>query len=327
VGKYFLIFLSGLVICILLIILLKKISSRFNILITQKIPLVGGFCVGLAFGFASLLGFFLFQGDLRTLFSVVGVAFVMLVFGLADDFRELSVIQKFFLQFICALLLPLAGIRTHIVFFGFWGNLLITVVWILGVTNSFNLLDISDGLSASVALIAGVSFFAISFIHYQFDVQILALSLCAALFGFLVFNLPPAKIYLGNSGSHFLGFILAMLALMVDYAPVDRPVALLSPIIILWLPLLDTAFLIYFRLRKGLIPFHKSDDHIALRFVTFGFTTKKVLVLMSALALFFASCGIAVSKASNLMGIIVTIFVLSASFGVFVGLHKLKKNG
>ncbi|MDD5568550.1 MAG: hypothetical protein PHY88_05035, partial [Candidatus Omnitrophica bacterium] len=69
------------------------------------------------------------------------------------------------------------------------------------------------------------------------------------------------------------------------------------------------------------------DDHIALRFVTFGFTTKKVLVLMSALALFFASCGIAVSKASNLMGIIVTIFVLSASFGVFVGLHKLKKNG
>jgi len=114
---------------------------------------------------------------------------------------------------------------------------------------------------------------------------------------------------MGNSGSHFLGFVLAAIALVISYAPLERKIALFSPLLILGLPIFDTAFLISMRIIKKSLPFKKSNDHLALRFLALGYSRKKTLLIMLTLCLFFSLCGILVSLVSNLSGITIIVFV------------------
>ena len=118
---------------------------------------------------------------------------------------------------------------------------------------------------------------------------------------------------MGNSGSHFLGFILAALALVISYAPLEREIALLSPLLILGLPIFDTGFLIWARLIKKRLPFKKSNDHPALKFLALGYSQKKALLVMLSLCLFFSLCGILLSQVSNLFGITIITFVILVS--------------
>jgi UDP-GlcNAc:undecaprenyl-phosphate GlcNAc-1-phosphate transferase len=319
--------LSNFLIGIVLIFLFMKFALRYKFLISKGIPLVGGISMGISFLIICLF-FFLFHKELPV--NIKGVLFsssIILLAGIIDDFRELSVLIKFSFQILATTLVILFGVRTYIAGIGEFLNILITFIWIIGITNAFNHLDIVDGSCSGIALIVSLAFFMISLLNGDINGAILTLALSSAIFSFLIYNFPPAKVYMGNSGSHFLGFVLAVVALIISYASLERRVALLSPLFILWLPIFDTSFLVFMRMRKKILPFKKSNDHLALRLLALGHSPKKALLTMFSLCLFFSLCGILISQLPNFWGIIIVVFVVLASFALTKKMSKVTVDG
>ena len=322
--NYLIIFTSALVFSILCTFLLAKFSLKYKILRTNNIPLVGGLGVGLAFIFSLSLGIFTLDLSLAKILAIAAASLAMLFFGVIDDLKELSVVHKFLVQSICAVYLIYCGIRTNIMYLGFWGNAIITFFWLLGVTNAFNLLDILDGLTTGLVLILSSAFLLIGFLSADLNVQILSLILCACSIGFLFFNFPPARVYLGNSGSHFFGLLLASIALVAHYASEKNAFALFSPVVILGLPIMDTVLLIIFRIIRKKLPFKKSNDHLALKIKALGFSSVRILLIMYFLCFIFSACGVVLTRASNLMAISIIIVVCLFSIGVLPKLIKIE---
>jgi len=325
--KYGIVFTAALTFSIVFTFLLAKISLKYKVLKTGDIPLVGGLGIGLAFIFSLSLGVYTFNLAIAKILAIAGVSLFMLILGVIDDLKELSVAQKLFAQSFCAILLILFGVRTEIMYFGFWPNVLITFFWILGITNAFNLLDIMDGLAAGVSLIVSSAFLILGFFNADLNTQVLSLILCAASAGFLIFNMPPAKVYLGNAGSHFFGLFVASLALITHYASINNVFALLSPMMIVGLPVIDTILLIIFRIMKRKPPFSKSRDHIALKIGALGFSPLGTILIMYLLGSLFATCGVILARANNLLAAVITISVFLFSIGMFLKLVKLEANG
>ena len=275
------------------------------------VPLTGGLALGCAFVVVSLIGLFYGRAPSAQSMGLVMSSLIMLILGVVDDLHELSVGTKFLAQLVCAFILIIFGIKTQIVYIGELANVVITLVWVLAITNALNHLDVMDGVAGGCALIIALAFFIVS--GFGSHPQILALALMGSILGFLIFNLPPAQIYMGNSGSHFLGFVLAEFSLTINYASLERKVALLSPLLILGFPLYDTAFLILMRLKKKRLPFKKSNDHLVLRFLALGYSKKKALSVMFSWTLFFALSGIALSRAANPAGAAIIAVVAVAS--------------
>ncbi len=319
--------LSGFLLSLFFIFIFKKLSVRCKVLMPQGIPLIGGIAIGLSFVLASILSFALCRDFSQEVSGVIIASFTMLIFGVIDDLRELSIPAKFSVQIIATSLLIFFGIRTQIVYIGNLANIIITFIWILGITNAINHLDVIDGLAAGTSIFASLAFFAISLFNGDISIAILSLVLASAAVSFLIYNLPPAKIYMGNSGSHFLGFVMAAIALVISYAPLERKIALLSPLVILGLPIFDTAFLVLVRIRKKSLPFKKSNDHPALIFLALGYSKKKTLLIMLTLCLFFSVSGVLLSQVSNLFGIaIIGVLVLvSLSLTIKMGRAVLYK--
>ena len=305
--------LGGFLLGIFFISISKKFTLRYKVLISGGIPLIGGIGMGLSFVLVSLLGFLLYPSLPREVIGIIISATIMLIFGVVDDWRELSVSAKFLVQIIATSLLIIFGIKTQIVYIGNLPNLIITFIWILAITNAFNHLDVIDGLAAGCAMITSSAFFVIAILNGDTKIIILSLALFAATVSCFIYNFPPAKIYMGNSGSHFLGFVLAAIALAISYAPLERKIILLSPLLILEFPIFDTAFLILMRTKKSRSIFKKSNDHLALRFLQAGYSKNKALLIMLILSLFFSVSGVLLSQASNSLGMIIIALVAIVS--------------
>ena len=311
--KYLIIFSSALISSMLFIFLLARASLKYKILYIRGIPLVGGLGIAAAFVFSSCLGIYAFGITANKILVVLGASLLMLLFGIVDDLKELSILQKFLAQSLCAACLISFGIMTDIMYLGFWGNAIVTFFWILGITNAFNLLDIMDGLAAGTALIVSSALLAIALLNPDLNMQVLSIILCAVTFGFLIYNFPPANIYLGNSGSHFLGFIIGAISLILRYATKENALALLSPIVILWLPITDTLLLIIFRVMKKRMPFRKSNDHIAFRIRFSAASPVKTILVMFLLCFIFSFAGVVLTKVNNFWatGIVIVMFLFS----------------
>ena len=326
-ANYLLIALMSFLLSILFISLLRKIVTKYNILKLKETPLIGGISMGISFIMVSLVIFFI-RGDIPL--EIIGIIFsstLMLIFGIIDDWRELSVLAKFLTQIIAATLLIIFGIRTQIIYIGSFLNLIITYIWVLAITNAFNHLDILDGLAAGIAILVGLSFFAIGLLNHQSVIIILSLALTSATFGFFIFNFPPARIYMGNCGSHFLGFVLSAIALAISYAPLEKNIALYSPLLILGLPIFDTAFLILIRTIKNKLPFNKSNDHLALRLLNLGFSKEKTLWVMLVWGLFFSFSGVLVSQVNNFWGKSIIIIALVVCLAVTQKASRISVDG
>jgi UDP-GlcNAc:undecaprenyl-phosphate GlcNAc-1-phosphate transferase len=208
------------------------------------------------------------SATLSQLLGILAIALVMAAVGLIDDLRGLPVVLRFGVQL-------LAGI-------GLWGldvrvdltgepliDLPLTILWTVGITNAMNLLDNMDGLSASTATIASLWFGAIALINGQFLVAALAFALAGAAAGFLRDNRPPARIYMGDAGSLFLGVMLAALGMLLS---LDRGMLVTAavPVLILTVPVLDTALVTVARIRHGISPFQGGRDHTSHRLVRIG---------------------------------------------------------
>ena len=234
-------------------------------------PYLGGIAIVLAVTLA-ILGAAIVRGEqlatLTQLLGLLGIAVAMSLTGLVDDLRGLPVAVRFGLQFAAALGMWALGIRV-----GLTGttaiDLPLTVLWTIGITNAMNLLDNMDGLSASTATIASLWFGLIALINGQVLVSALAFAVAGAAAGFLRDNRPPARIYMGDAGSLFLGIMLASLGMQLS---LERGtfVTAAVPVLILTVPVLDTALVTAARIRHGISPFQGGRDHTSHRLVQVG---------------------------------------------------------
>ena len=223
------------------------------------------------------------QGDglVRELAVVLGLALVFAAMGLIDDLRGLSPVFRFVVGL---------GLATVLVAYGVvlqsplpdWLDMVISVVWILGMTNAFNLLDNIDGLAAGTAAVAAGAFFVIAILNDQQYSALLAIGLAGAMLGFLRSNFAPATIYMGDAGSLFIGFMMAYLGLKMRTNVAEIP-QLFAPVLVLGIAVLDTTVVVVSRLRRGLSPFTGGQDHLSHRFLRLGLSVRRsVTVLLVA---------------------------------------------
>lgn len=253
----------------------------------------------------------------KLLSSIILGSFLIFILGIFDDLRELKVWQKFLGQLVIILFFMLfSGLKTEIAFLPKYLNFIITLMWILGITNSFNLLDIQDGLATGVSFIISLAFILMAHITGNPLVGILALLLSGPLLAILIFNFPPAKIYLGDSGSLFLGFVFSIFTISISFAKVGHELALLSPFFILGFPICDTLFVSLTRISRNKPIFMKTDDHFGIRLTNLGVKKTKVLFICYFLTLLFITMGILFTRLTNIHSlflIFITVFFLIVS--------------
>ena len=224
------------------------------------VPYFGGLAVYLAFLLA--VGVFTDFGA-ETLGLLLSGTIALMV-GLIDDFGVLTPSQKLLGQALAALVLIKSGTYIKLTYLPVWVAIPLSVLWILAVTNALNIIDILDGLASGVAAIAALSIAIANFISGRHAVAFLCIVLCGAILGFLRHNFHPAKIYLGDAGSLFIGFMLASLSMNAGYTRVNL-LAVISPVLILGIPLFDLALVMWIRWRRGIPVTKGSPDHFALR--------------------------------------------------------------
>lgn len=222
------------------------------------------------------------------LLAVLAGGAVVFVVGLLDDRLggRFPVWVKLLGQVAAASVLPLAGVSISFLPFA-WLNALVTVVWVVGITNAFNLLDNMDGASAGVALVASLVLLVNArFLGEHFVVLILA-AFAGSLVGFLLFNLRPASVFLGDCGSLFIGFVMASVTLLERYVSHASSTLfpVLMPVVVLAVPLVDTATVVVIRLREGR-PIYVGDNcHLAHQLVAIGFSPRCAVLLLHLLTL------------------------------------------
>lgn len=217
----------------------------------------------------------------RLLVALAGGTVVFIV-GALDDIWKLSPGWKIFGQFLGALVAIMGGIKV-----GFIASpgltIFITIFWILAVTNAINLMDIMDGLATGTVFIAALGFFVVSLPMGVGEVDLAAATIAGAALAFLRYNFAPAKIFMGDAGSLYLGFMLSVLAIGAKYTHVS-PAALFCPILILGLPLFDMILVTVLRTLRG-IPFYRgTPDHVALRLRTAGLSVRTTVIAMWGLS-------------------------------------------
>jgi UDP-GlcNAc:undecaprenyl-phosphate GlcNAc-1-phosphate transferase len=245
----------------------------------EPIPYMGGLAVFVAF----LIGFSPFyELDRQVLAILLGGTLIVLL-GFLDDIGDLRPATKLLGQTLAVLIVMKAGIAIKIVFLPPYIAYPLSFIWLLGMTNAFNIIDIMDGLSSGVGAIASLFLFIVAAATGQTGVATMILALMGALLGFLKYNYQPARIYLGDAGSLFIGFMLGALSMVEKYATVN-PVAVLAPVLILGIPIFDTLFVMIVRWLRGLNPLKGSPDHFALRLRKWKLTVKQTVVLSYGVA-------------------------------------------
>jgi len=233
---------------------------------------------------------------------------------------------KFFFQFLAAVLVLLSGIRIR--FLGLpWLTDLITVVWIVGITNSFNLLDNMDGVTAGVSFICLLFFFSFSVECGQYLVPILTVVLAGTTLGFLRFNFSPAQIFMGDAGSLTLGYFLAVISVINVYVSKGGKtfLPLLAPVFILGVPLFDTFSVIFIRIKQKK-PICVGDmNHFTHRLARLGLSHRQVAIFIY-LVTFLTGCNALILPQINLMRGVVLLIMEVFIFAIIVLLMETKQN-
>ncbi|MBP7654655.1 undecaprenyl/decaprenyl-phosphate alpha-N-acetylglucosaminyl 1-phosphate transferase [Candidatus Dependentiae bacterium] len=257
--------------------------------------------------------------QLVIIIQILLCATIMMILGLIDDIKNLSPYPKLIVQFLVAIVITRFGIIIQIKFFPYWVNYFLTVMWIVSMTNASNLIDIMDGLCSGVISIACLTFIICGVITGNSVVLMFGSILGGATLGFLIYNYAPAKIYLGDAGSLMIGFIMSALAVSMSYTG-NNILALLSPVIILGIPLYDTFLIVYFRIKAGKSPIRGSNDHFALRLNSLGFSVKESVNLIYLISLVISISSILIIKSTfyQALTIYTILFLCSIIFGLML---------
>ena len=234
------------------------------------------------------------------LVGATGISFM----GLIDDRWGLRPLIKLVAQIAAALLLYASGVYVG-TFHQPVLNLVITVLWVVYITNAINLLDNMDGLAGGVAAIAAVHFALMCSFSGQYLVGALSIALLGACLGFLFYNLNPASIFMGDSGSLFLGFMLAATGIKLRFPENVTFVTWMVPVLVLGVPVFDTALVVVSRLRRGLNPLtNPGRDHVSHRLVAAGMSRREAVLTLYVVSLTSGLLAIFVTRASVVEGYI-----------------------
>jgi UDP-GlcNAc:undecaprenyl-phosphate GlcNAc-1-phosphate transferase len=256
----------------------------------EPVPYLGGVAIALGILIVSYSAILYSNFTLSTFVlasSVLLPALAIAVMGLVDDLKGLEPWPRLVLQIVAALGISAILISTHTIGTPLHNRLLdsaITIFWIVGVCNSINFFDNLDGGAAGTVAVITLFIFIIAYERQQLLVGALAIVTAGATVGFLLWNRAPAKIYMGDAGSLFLGIIVAVLTIRLDPEIVPRSKSLAIPFLLMALPVLDTTVAVISRLRRGVSPFEGGRDHLSHRLVRIGFERKD-----AALALWFGA--------------------------------------
>lgn len=326
----------GLVLSIVFTVIVKKIALKLNIVDTpdfnrkihkKPIPLLGGLAVFFAY-FITLFLFkdYLLVGDLSLahwLSFLLGGLFLV-IGGVLDDKYNLAPKWQFIWPILASLAIVFGGVNIAkisnpwggFIFLPFWISSLFIFLWILGMTYTTKLLDGLDGLAGGVSAVGGliIFLFTITSKYYQPDIALASIILFGVLLGFLIFNFNPAKIFLGESGSLLLGYILGVLAIISGG---KIAVALL----VMGLPILDVLWTIIRRILSGKNPFKHSDrGHLHHRLIDLGFSQKQTVLFFYGVAMFFGFSALFLQsrgKILALLGLVILMILIIMFFRFF----------
>lgn len=273
---------------------------------------------------------FLDGNSLVKIVGIIGGATLLITVGTLDD-RGLihSQLKLFGAMPLAAIFLPATGIRAYLFTplapnpIGPLSDIFITVLWVVGVTAAFNILDHVDGLCAGIAAIASAFFLFFSFLSGQVVVMLLAVAMLGAFLGFLFWNFNPAKIFMGDGGAMLLGFMVSTLGLSLHLPDVPLSTAWMIPVLVLAVPIFDTTLITISRFRQGLLPFGSpGKDHTAHRLMNLGFSHRSAVLILYVLGIFGGLTAVLISHLDPLLSYAIACCLALMAVGTIIYLEK-----
>ena len=282
----------------------------------HKIPMPR--CGGLAIFGAFLIGYMLYGEPTTQMLSILIGSFIIVLLGFIDDINSIRARTKFFFQIVAAAIVVFYGKTyfTEITFLGlnfnfpYWVNMFISVIYIVAIANAINLIDGLDGLAAGISTIYFATVAIIAFILNKIgglDI-ILSLIMLGSTIGFLGHNFPPARIFMGDSGSLFLGFMIAVISLLGF--KVATITSLVVPLCILAIPIFDTMFAILRRLLKGESIGKPDKEHFHHQLLKLNFGTRKTILIIYIINILFSAVSIFYTLGDNKLAIAIYVVLM-----------------
>ncbi len=323
--RIFIAFLVGLAVALLVTPLTKKIAMRLGVydkpdarkVHTGAMTRLGG--IGIYCGF--LAGVLVYGEFTPTLWGVLLSSTIIVAVGFIDDVKNISPKMKLLGQVVGAVVLMLFGVHLeyitnpiteNIIDLGLWGYPL-TLIWLVGISNAVNLIDGLDGLAAGVSGIAALSLAVVSLAKGMFISGALAIILVGGILGFLRFNFHPAKLFMGDCGSLFLGFILGVLSLL-GLSEGATIISLFIPIMVLGIPILDTLFAIIRRKLNHKPIFEADRGHLHHQLLDRGFDHKDTVLLIYGITFLLGSFAVLVTLLTSIYSIVVLVLASALIF-------------
>ncbi len=298
----------------------------------KPMPLMGGLAIYISVIISSLI----FLPIDKTLISIIIGGTIIVISGIIDDIKDLSPKVKLLFQIIAAIVLIFGDVKIDFITNPFTKSnkliplngfsIPITIFWVVGITNTLNLIDGLDGLSSGVAMIASLSFLFVANKFNYIPVIIMSSIVAGSCLGFLPYNFNPAKIFMGDTGALFLGFMLASISIEGVMKSVAT-IAIVVPIIILGVPIFDTTFAIFRRLLNGKSIAEADKGHLHHRLLEMGFSQRKTVLILYSISAIFGLCAILIAKFNSKRAVILSmiVFLVTILLAGKMGLISSKK--
>ncbi|NLY70569.1 MAG: undecaprenyl/decaprenyl-phosphate alpha-N-acetylglucosaminyl 1-phosphate transferase [Clostridiales bacterium] len=269
---------------------------------TESMPRFGGIAI-----FIGSMAAMFFILPIEVTSGVKGIAIgatIILIMGIVDDIWSLSAKIKLAIQILCACILFASSVRISFIsdpfgdgyiYFPWFVSLVVTVIWIVGITNTINLIDGLDGLAAGVSFIATVCIAYIAYIHGRYEIAMAFMALAGSCLGFLPWNFHPAKIFMGDGGSLYLGFMIASISVLSPMKSATV-IATVLPIFVLAIPIFDTIFAIFRRIKNGRPIMEADNEHLHHLIMTIGMGQKRSVLTLYGISGVMGVAAILISR-------------------------------
>ncbi len=300
----------------------------------KPIPILGGVAIYFGFLIAVIFGLlianiFAIKINLIPIIGILSCSTLMLLVGVLDDVKGINAFTKFIFQLLIAGVAVYFGIQIEFVSNPFNGvfalgflSIPLTLFWIVGITNAINLIDGLDGLATGITFIAGIALFVVALLLKMKGAALILAALGGGALGFLRYNFNPASIFLGDSGSLFLGFILAATSIM-GVLKSTLVIAFVIPVLILGVPIFDTTSAIIRRVHLKRHIFHADKEHIHHSLLKAGLSQREVVLAIYLICIVLSAGSLIIASINSAESLIILGFILAA--GIF-GMVKVKRN-
>ena len=294
---------------------------------TDSVPLIGGLAIFLGFLVSTVI---FTEIDIKII-AILSGALIMVMLGVFDDKYALGAKFKLMIQIIAAAIPVIAGVRIERIILPFlksggiefgWLAYPITILWIVALTNAVNLIDGLDGLAAGVSAIASFSMFLIALMQGNYLIAVMCAALVGACCGFLPYNFSPASIFMGDTGSTFLGFVMASLSVLGLFK-IHAIISFAVPFIAFGIPIFDTSFAIFRRIKEHRPIMSPDRGHLHHRLVDMGFSHKQAVLIIYAICIVLGAVAV-LSFKSKLLAIVIAVLGVIGAF-VFRYWGRMKK--